>query len=71
MSTFSTPTPCPDLVRHAMFQAAMVASHHNPVLKPFWKTTPHKPVITAVARKLVTIANALCKSRQNWASPAT
>src|SRR5690554_3404582 len=29
---------------------------------------PHKLVVTAVARKLVTIANALCKSRQNWAS---
>ena len=28
-------------------------------------------IITAVARKLVTIANALCKSRQTWAAPAT
>ncbi|MDO8328029.1 MAG: hypothetical protein Q7T28_13975 [Cypionkella sp.] len=27
---------------------------------------PHKVIITAVARKLVTIANALCKSRQKW-----
>ena len=26
--------------------------------------------ITAVARKLVTIVNALCKSRQNWNNPA-
>lgn len=54
-----------------MFQAALVASHHNPVLKPFADRLraagkPHRVVITAVARKLVTIANALCKSRQIW-----
>ena len=62
------------LLRHVMFQAALVASHHNPVLKTFADRLrdagkPHKVVITAVARKLVTIANALCKSRQSWASP--
>ena len=32
---------------------------------------PHKVIITAVARKLGTIANALCKNRQKWAAPAT
>ena len=60
------------LLRHVMFQAALVASHHNPVLKAFADRLraagkPHKVVITAVARKLVTIANALCKARQKWA----
>lgn len=60
------------LLRHVLFQAALVASHHNPDLKPFADRLraagkPHKVVITAVARKLVTIVNALCKSRQNWA----
>ena len=30
-----------------------------------------KVIITAVARKLVTIANALCKSRQKWVAPTT
>jgi len=60
-----------NLLRHVMFQAALVASHHNPTLKPFADRLraagkPHKVVITAVARKLVTIVNALCKSRQNW-----
>jgi transposase len=60
------------LLRHVLFQAALVARHHNPVLKPFADRRraagkPHKVVITAVARKLVTIVNALCKSRQNWA----
>ncbi len=59
------------LLRHVMFQAALVASHHNPVLKTFADRLraagkPHKVVVTAVARKLVNIANALCKSRQSW-----
>ncbi|MEQ3707721.1 MAG: IS110 family transposase, partial [Tateyamaria sp.] len=50
--------------------------YHNPVLKPFADRLrkagkPHKVVITAVARKLVTVANALCKAHQTWASPAT
>ncbi|MCR9177795.1 MAG: IS110 family transposase, partial [Alphaproteobacteria bacterium] len=27
---------------------------------------PHKVVITAVARKLVTIVNALCKTNKKW-----
>ncbi|SFM64692.1 transposase [Shimia aestuarii] len=59
------------LLRHVLFQAALVASHHNQVLKRFadrLRTAgkPHKVVITAVARKLVTIVNALCKNRQKW-----
>jgi transposase len=63
------------LLRHVMFQAALVAAHHNPVLKIFATRLrkagkPHKVIVTAVARKLVTIANALCKSRQMWASQA-
>ncbi|MEZ0468968.1 IS110 family transposase [Phaeobacter sp. SYSU ZJ3003] len=63
------------LLRHVMFQAALVASHHNPLLKTFADRLraagkPHKVVITAVARKLVTIANALCKSRLKWSHQA-
>ena len=58
-------------LRHVLFQAALVAAHHNPVLKPFadrLRTAgkPHKVIVIAVARKLVTIANALCKSRKPW-----
>jgi transposase len=59
-----------------MLQAALVASHHNPALKPFADRLraigkPHKVVVTAIARKLVTISNTLYKSRLNWAySPA-
>lgn len=46
------------LLRDVMFQAALVASHHNPVLKIFADRLraagkPHKVVITAVAWKLV------------------
>ncbi|MDT8855341.1 transposase [Paracoccaceae bacterium Fryx2] len=58
-------------LRHVMFQAALVAAHQNPSLKSFADRLrkagkPHKVIITAVARKLVIIANALCKSRQKW-----
>jgi hypothetical protein len=46
-------------------------SRRNPSLQSFAdrlrKTgQPHKVIITAVARKRVTIADALCKSRQKW-----
>ncbi len=63
-------------LRHVLFQAALVASHHNPRLSAFANRLraagkPHKVIITAVARKLVTIANALCRSRQKWAPQAT
>ncbi len=59
------------LLRHVMFQTALVASQHHPVLKAFADRLraagrPHELVITAVARKLVTIANAVCRSRQKW-----
>ena len=59
-------------LRHVLFQAALVASHHNPVLKTFTDRLraagkPHKVIITAIARKLVNIVNALCKSRRKWA----
>jgi len=55
-----------------MFQAALVAAHHNPTLRQFAERLrkagkPHKVIITAVARKLVALANALCKKRQKWA----
>ena len=59
------------LLRHVMFQAALVASHHNPILKDFAdrlraEGKPQKVVITAVARKLITILNAMCKKRKKW-----
>lgn len=58
-------------VRHVLFQAALVAAQHNPVLCAFAKRLrkkgkPHKVIITAVARKLLTIANAICKRNVQW-----
>jgi transposase len=50
----------------------LLANHHNPVLNAFadrLRTAgkPHKVIITAAARKLIIIVNALRKSRQSWA----
>lgn len=58
-----------------MFQAALVASHHTPILKTYADRLrqagkPYKVVITAVARKLFTVVNALVKSGHKWADQA-
>ena len=67
-------------VRHVLYQAALVAAQHNPVLRAFAirlreRGKPHKVIITAVARKLLTIANAICKRnfpwQKNWANQDT
>ena len=60
-------------LRQVLHQAALVASYHNADLKVFADRLrkdgkPHKVVVTAVARKLIVIVNALCKSRQTWAA---
>lgn len=54
-------------LRQVLFQAALAAARHNPVLKPVAKRLkergkPHKLVTIAIARRLVTIANAIIKS---------
>lgn len=59
-------------LRHGMFQAALVAAHHNPTMKIFADRLrnagkPHKVIIIAVARKLIALANTLSKTRQKWA----
>lgn len=58
-------------LRHVLFQAALAAACHNPVLKPVAKRLkergkPHKLVIIAIARRLVTIANAIIKAGISW-----
>jgi transposase len=58
-------------IRHILYQAALVASYHNPVLKAFAdrlrkKGKPHKVVITAVARKLIAILNVICAQNRLW-----
>lgn len=58
-------------LRNVLYQAALVASHHNPDLKIFAqrlkaKGKPHKLVITAVARKLIILANTLIRQNRKW-----
>ncbi len=58
-------------LRHVLFQAALAAACHNPVLKPVAKRLkeggkPHKVVIIAIARRLITIANAILKTGETW-----
>jgi len=58
-------------LRHVLYQAALAAAYHNPVLKSVAQRLkergkPHKLVIVAVARRLVTIANAILKNGALW-----
>ncbi|WP_216671330.1 transposase, partial [Mangrovicoccus sp. HB161399] len=58
-------------LRHVLFQAALAAACRNPVLKPVAKRLeergkPNELVIVAIARRLVTIANAVIKTDSNW-----
>lgn len=58
-------------VRSALFMAAMVAGQHNPVLKAFRDRLvaagkPKIVAIIAVARKLLTILNAILRDRKPW-----
>jgi transposase len=56
-------------VRKVLFMAALVASRHNPVIKAFYQRLlaagkPKKLALTACARKLLTILNAMAKTRK-------
>jgi transposase len=56
---------------YVLYQAALAAACHNPVLKPVAKPLkghgkPHKLVIVAIARRLVVIANAIFKTGVPW-----
>jgi transposase len=58
-------------VRSALFIAAMVATRHNPVLKAFYERLiaagkPKVLAITAVARKLLTMLNAILRDGKSW-----
>jgi transposase len=58
-------------VRSALFIAAMVAARHNPVLKRFRDKLvaagkPKRVALIAVARKLLTILNAVLRDRRPW-----
>ena len=58
-------------VRSALFLAALVACRHNPVLKPFRDRLvaagkPKMVAVIAVARKLLTILNAMLRDQKPW-----
>lgn len=60
-------------VRTALFMGAMVAKRHNPALKTFFDRLvaagkPKMVALIAVARKLLTILNAILRDRQPWQS---
>jgi transposase len=60
-------------VRTTLFMAAIVAARWNPVLKPFHQRLiqagkPKMVAIIAVARKLLTILNAILRNRSPWQS---
>lgn len=58
-------------VRAALFMGAMVAARHNPILKAFRDKLvaagkPKLVALTAVARKLLTILNAIVRDKKPW-----
>lgn len=58
-------------VRTALFMGAMVAKKHNPVLKTFFDRLvaagkPKMVALIAVARKLLTILNAILRDKTPW-----
>jgi len=58
-------------VRCALYMAALSATRHNPVIKAFYQRLkaagkPAKVALVACMRKLLTILNAILKSRKPW-----
>ena len=58
-------------VRTALFMGALTAMRHNPVLKDFFDRLiaagkPKMAAIIAVARKLLTILNAIVRDKRPW-----
>jgi len=58
-------------VRSALFMAAMVGARHNPVLQAFYQRLiaagkPKLVALIAVARKLLTILNAILRDKTPW-----
>jgi transposase len=58
-------------VRSPLFMGAMVAVKHNPVLEAFYERLiaagkPKMVALIAVARKLLTILNAIIRDQKPW-----
>lgn len=63
-------------VRTALYMAAVTAARQNPVLRTFYQRLraagkPAKVALVAVARKLLTILNALVRDGSRWQAPPT
>jgi len=59
------------VVRTVLFMGAMVAKQHNPILKAFFDRLvaagkPKMVALIAVARKLLTILNAIVRDHRKW-----
>jgi transposase len=59
------------VVRTVLFMGAMVAKQHNPILKAFFDRLvaagkPKMVALIAVARKLLTILNAMVRDKRKW-----
>jgi transposase len=60
-----------EAVRTVLFMGAMVAKRHNPTLKAFFDRLvaagkPKMVALIAVARKLLTILNAIIRDNRSW-----
>ena len=60
-------------LRTGLYMAALVAARWNPVLRPFYPRLrasgkPAKVALVAVARKLLTILNAMMRDQRPWQS---
>src|SRR3546814_8855376 len=71
ISDWSSDVCSSDLAKGNGLPAALDAAHHNPTMKTFADRLrnagkPHKVIIIAIARKQITLANALSKTRQKW-----
>ncbi len=58
-------------IRSVLFMGATVAARHNPILKPFYERLvaagkPKMVALIAVARKLLTILNAILRDKTSW-----
>ena len=62
-------------VRTALYMAALVASKHNPVLKPVYERLlaagkAKKTALVAIMRRLLVTLNALLRKQEIWVNPA-
>jgi transposase len=62
-------------VRHALYMAALVATRWNPPIRAFYQRLRSagklpKVALTACMRKLLTILNAMVRSKRQWEFPA-